>query len=284
MLHLLKQKSLFRRSLCIALVVSLCCIPLFGCGRTDPIGLPPEDDIVLDGADPFESRFDPDMLAALAGLDLSDETLEILSGMSIGYDRLRELAELNLDNEKLEALINGQLRFIIPALDATQAVPYELYANLFLSQGLQSKLHRAGIGNGGREPAAFGGLYLDDENMLVICIVDDDAQLKEKITYILGDSKYYYFRSVTYSWNYLHEVQNAICGFDLAQLYGGLEEFQKLFEGEDIIIVGYGVSAMHNAVLVSLPANPSEEGIASFKESFIDSSAVCFEVSRIVLA
>ena len=35
MLRLLKYKP-FRGSLCIALAVSLCCIPLFGCGGTSP--------------------------------------------------------------------------------------------------------------------------------------------------------------------------------------------------------------------------------------------------------
>ena len=43
----LKHTGLFRRSLCAVLIVSLCCIPLFGCEGVDPIELPLEDDSVV---------------------------------------------------------------------------------------------------------------------------------------------------------------------------------------------------------------------------------------------
>ena len=56
MLSLLKYKRFFQKSICLSLIVSCCCVPLFGCVKTDPdynwinqIELPSENAVFMDG-------------------------------------------------------------------------------------------------------------------------------------------------------------------------------------------------------------------------------------------
>ena len=58
MLPLLRHRDIFRRSVCLILTVSLCCIPLFGFSRADSIELPPKDSIVVDDTNSFELNVD----------------------------------------------------------------------------------------------------------------------------------------------------------------------------------------------------------------------------------
>ena len=229
MLHLLKQKSLFRRSLCIALIISLCCIPLFGFSRADSVTPPLGDGVIAD-----------DMLAEAAGVNLDES-----------------------DTPKPP--------FGFPS--------YEYYVNYTHSFYAGLELQEAGIvGRGGTLPChpAYGGGYFDNNGLLVINIVDDDAQLKEEITRILKDySGYYYFRSVTYSYNYLNEIQNTIVAYMMAQGSGGSGGLPGPLKNN---FTGCTANGKYNVVRVEL-LDLSEEAIAYFRENVIDSPALSFEQS-----
>ena len=225
MLHLLKQKSLFRRSLCMVLIFSLCCIPLFGFSRADYAISSLGDGVIAD-----------DMLAEAAGVNLDEPDTP---KPPVGFPS------------------------------------YEYYVNYTHSFYAGLKLREAGIDNAGKYPPqsvpchpAFGGVYFDRNNgLLVINIVDDDAQLKEEITRILKDySGYYYFRSVTYSLNYLYEISGVITEYMIQNPEGPLR-------GN---IVGWGHDEVEGTVCVRL-LNPDEEVIAFFKENITDSPVLIFK-------
>jgi len=118
---------------------------------------------------------------------------------------------------------------------------------------------------------AFGGMYLDEKGILVVCIVDDDAQLKGEIASLLGDAQYY-FRNVTYSWNYLTEIQEAISEFLGEHWNKSREELLK----ENLVITGLNANQEYNNVTVYL-LNLTEESMILCRGTVIDSPAITFE-------
>ena len=97
----------------------------------------------------------------------------------------------NFDKENLEALEAG-----------FGFVPYERLKNEPQSHIAREKLRQSFIARGNPNPAAYGSVYLDEDAVLVINVVDNNAQLKKEIAEALKGMKYY-LRDVTYPWSYL---------------------------------------------------------------------------------
>ena len=146
-------------------------------------------------------------------------------------------------------------------------VPHELLENQYQSSFAREKLRQSFIARGNSEPAAFGSVYLDDEGVLVINIVEGNARLKKEIAEALRGTRYH-IKYVTYPWSHLKMLQDLITGCMK-------QKFKELNGG----LVTVYANEMHNKVFVELE-NPTEEAIVTFKKNIIDSPALTFIKSQ----
>ena len=158
----------------------------------------------------------------------------------------------------------------LEALEAAfGTIPYKRLENENQSRVAGEKLRQSFIARGNPNPAAYGSVYFDKDGILVINVVDNDAQLKKEIAEALKGMKYY-LRDVTYPWSYLKTIQDIIVAYMMAhrpeERFG--HNLATAYASED-----------DNVVFVELQ-DPTDEAIAAFKKTVIDSPAITFKKSR----
>jgi hypothetical protein len=144
------------------------------------------------------------------------------------------------------------------------AVPYARLENELLSLAAKEKLCQSFITRGNPQPAMFGNVYLDEEGILVVNIVDDDPQLIKEVGEALKGEKYY-VKGVVYPWTYLEGTRD-IMNAKLKRKENGaiLDNF-----------VGFYLDDRDNRIVVEL-LDVSDDAVAVFKKQVMDSPALVF--------
>jgi len=160
---------------------------------------------------------------------------------------------LNLSVDMLEALERN-----------FGAVPYTRLENEQQSLIIKEKLRQSFLARGNPQPDSFGNVFLDDEGILIINVVNGDSQLIKEIIQALGNEKYY-IEKVAYSWAYLEAIRDVISTFMTQRVDHYLLEN----------LVSVSANERSNSVVVEL-LDASEEAIKAFRQSIIDSPALVF--------
>ena len=147
-------------------------------------------------------------------------------------------------------------------------VPYKHLENERQSLATGEKLRQSFIARGNPNPAAYGSRYLDEEGILVINVVDDDAQLKKEIAEALGNAKYY-TRRVDHSLAYLEKTRDVITKYMMQRPKGSMLDNFVLVAADE----------KHNTVVIELK-DPTEEAVKAFKKNVIDSPALSFKKTQ----
>ena len=159
----------------------------------------------------------------------------------------------NLPKELLESLE-----------DAFGKVPYEHLENERQSLRTLEKLRQSFLARGNAKPAAYSSVYLDDDGILAISVVDGDSKLKREIAEAIGKEKYYTI-DVTYPWSYLEATRDVVSEYMVQNPKSSLMEN----------LVGVGAYEKSNKVVVDM-LDVSEAAIQVFKRNVIDSPALVF--------
>ena len=227
-----------KKSISLLLVLVLCCIPLFGFSTTGTASLSSEGSVMSDNeSTPQEGYAEYEPIPPQGTYG---EYMERIYGPGI-WERLYNQSRSHILSDILAA--NG--------------------------------LHSSILSNY-PWPPAFGGTYLDDTGIYVVCVVDDDPEFKAYITSLFeGTGVPYYFQSVTYSYNYLTELVEEINNKYFIQRIVKEEPLVGIVNGS----LGAGItlnSDKTEMVVRIYMKDVSEEAIALFKENISDSPAIVF--------